>query len=161
MRKFTNRWFWSFISKRGVMICPRISTWCNMGFFGKWSSREDSTKDRYRKCLISIIWFANGVHSLLDVLKGRYLIVCFSQSIVLDLVRDIYEDWQKRMLKDYDMHSDNSHTYNSRLSIKCLAATTVRKVLHPAYSPDLTSSNFFHYICGDSEGTDFHDQLEF
>jgi hypothetical protein len=95
------------------------------------------------KCLISIIWFANCVHILLDVPKVTYLIVCFSQSIVLDLVRNIYESQRKRMLKDYDIHLDNVRAHNSRSSVKCLVATKVRRIPHPVYSPDLASNDFF------------------
>jgi hypothetical protein len=47
------------------------------------------------------------------------------------------------MLKDYDIHLDNAYAHISRSSVECLAATKVRRLPHPAYSPDLAPSNIF------------------
>jgi hypothetical protein len=42
------------------------------------------------KCLISIIWSVNGIHSLLDVPKGTtYNSTFFCQSVLIDLIQNL------------------------------------------------------------------------
>jgi hypothetical protein len=41
------------------------------------------------------------------------------------------------------MHLDNARRHNSKKSNECLTEFRARRVSHPAYRPDLASSDFF------------------
>jgi hypothetical protein len=80
-----------------------------------------------RKCLISIIWSVNGVHSLLDVPKDiAYNSTFFCDSVGSDFVESICTYSRRKTLKEIIVHLEDA-----------------RRVWHPASSPDLAPNNFF------------------
>jgi hypothetical protein len=60
-----------------------------------------------------------------------------------DLVRNLSIHSRRRALKGILLHLDNARPHNLRKSNECLEEFGALKVLHPACSPDLTTSNFF------------------
>jgi histone-lysine N-methyltransferase SETMAR len=97
-----------------------------------------------KKCLISIIWSINEIHSLLNIPKTiTYNSKFFCNSIVPDLVEIAYVYSQRKILKNIMTHLDDAHPHNSRKSTECLEQFRARTVPHLAYSPDLAPCDFF------------------
>jgi hypothetical protein len=97
-----------------------------------------------QKCLISIIWSVNEIHSLLNGPKDiAYNSAFFCDFVVLDFVKSICAHSQRKRLKCIIVHLDNARPHNSRKSIECLEQFCTRRVSHPAYGQDLTPSDFF------------------
>jgi hypothetical protein len=143
-----NGWSCSCLDKGRVMAFPWISRSSDMNGIGRWSPRNDSTIDRYWKCLISMMSSANGMHNPLDALKGNtYHGLLFSQSIVPDLIRNISKYQRRKTSKGHRTRMDTSPSYNYRTSIERLAATRARRVPHLAHRLGFTSSNFFSLGC--------------
>jgi hypothetical protein len=96
------------------------------------------------KCLISVIWSVNGIHSLLDISKETtYNTTFFCDAVFLDLLENMCAGSRERTLKGVIMHLDNARPHNSRKSNECLTEFRARRVPHPAYSPDPALSDFF------------------
>jgi hypothetical protein len=106
-------------------------------------TRTEQTIDT-ENCLISVIWSVNGIHSLLDVSKGTtYNSTFFCQSVLPDLIRNLGAHSRRRTLKGLFVHLDNACPHNSRESSQCLKDFHVIRMPQPAYSPDLSPSDFF------------------
>jgi hypothetical protein len=72
------------------------------------------------KSLISVIWFANGIHSLVDIPKGTtYNSALFCDYVVPDLAEECFTHNQRRTLKVIFLHLDNAHHHNSKQSCEC------------------------------------------
>jgi hypothetical protein len=96
------------------------------------------------KCLISVIWSVNGIHSLLDVPKGTtYDTTFFCDVVTPNLLENVCAGSRRRKLKGIVMHLDNARPHNSKKSNECLTEFRARRVSHPAYSPDPAPSDFF------------------
>jgi hypothetical protein len=96
------------------------------------------------KCLISIIWGSTGITKLLHVPKGmKYNATFFIESVVPDLVEHVCQESRRKMLRGILVHMDNARPRNSGKSESALTATKARRITAPAYSPDLSSSDFF------------------
>jgi histone-lysine N-methyltransferase SETMAR len=115
-----------------------------------WAGSRDGIPVRIKqtidteKCLISVLWSANGIHSLVDILKGEsYNSSFFCSVIVPSLVEDICSGSRRRSLKGFYVDLDNARPHNSRQSNDCLQSTKARRMPQLAYSPDLTPSDFF------------------
>jgi hypothetical protein len=115
-----------------------------------WAEARDLVPTRTQqkidteKCLISVIWSVNGIHSLLDVPKGMtYNSTFFCQSVVIDLIRNLGAHSRRRTLKGLFVHLDNARPHNSRESCECLKDFRATRIPQPAYSPDLAPSDFF------------------
>jgi hypothetical protein len=103
-----------------------------------------SQKIDTEKCLISIFWCVNGIHTLLNVPKGStYNTAFFCDQVVPTLVEGITSHGYRKMLKGFMVHLDNPSPHNSRRSQECLGANRATRLQHPAYSPDLAPSDFF------------------
>jgi hypothetical protein len=80
------------------------------------------------------------------VLKGTaYNTTFFCDVVVFDLLANVYARSRRRTLKEILVHLNNVRPYNSRKSNEYLAEFHARGVPHPAYSPDRTPSDFFHF----------------
>jgi histone-lysine N-methyltransferase SETMAR len=120
---------------------PNKSVWA--GSRGEVPVRIKQTIDT-DKCLLSVLWSANGIHSLVDIPKresDNSSFFCFV--VVPSLVEDICSGSRRRSLKGFYVHLDNARPHNSRKSNDCLQGTKARRMPQPAYSPDLTPSDFF------------------
>jgi hypothetical protein len=114
-----------------------------------WAGSRDEVPIRIKQtidtemCLISVLWSANGIHSLIDIPKGEsFNSLFFCSVIVLSLVEDVCSGSRRRSLKVFYVHLDNAHPHNSRQSSDCLQGTKSQRMLQPAHSPDLTPSDF-------------------
>jgi hypothetical protein len=115
-----------------------------------WAPSRDDVPEKIEqkidteKCLISIIWSVNGIHSLLDVPKGTtYNSTFFCDIVVPDLLANVCAQRRRRTLKGLIVHLDNARPHNSKKSNACLTEFRASRAPHPAYSPDLAPSDFF------------------
>jgi transposase len=115
-----------------------------------WAESADQLPVRVKqtidteKCLISILWSVNGIHSLLDIPKGEsYNSAFFCNAVIPSLVENICSQSRRKSLRGLYLHLDNARPHNSRESNECLKATKAKRIIHPAYSPDLAPSDFF------------------
>jgi transposase len=123
------------------LFYPRESAWVESRF-----DLPERTKAKFdtEKCLISILWSINGIHSLLDVPKGTtYNTAFFCEQVLPSLVGNITSHSRRKTLQNFLIHLDNARPHNSGLSRECLEATKAKRMPHPAYSPDLAPSDFF------------------
>jgi transposase len=103
-----------------------------------------SQKIDTEKCLTSVVWSINGIHSLVDVPKGTTYDTAFLCDIVVpSVVADITSRGRRKTLKGFMIHLDNAPTQKSRRSPACIEATPAVRLPHPAYSPDHAPSDFF------------------
>jgi hypothetical protein len=103
-----------------------------------------SPKIYIEKCLISVFWSVNGIHSLLDVPKGStYNTAFFCDQVVPSLVQGITSHGRRKPVQGFMIHFDNASPHNSRRSRECLGSYRATRLLHPAYSPDPAPSDFF------------------
>jgi hypothetical protein len=83
---------------------------------------------------------------LLHVPKGtKYDTTFFVKSVVPDLVEHVCQESRWKALQDIMVHLDNARPHNSRKSEAALTATNARRILAPAYSPEISQSDFFLY----------------
>jgi transposase len=91
-----------------------------------------------------MIWGGTGIKSLLYVPKGiNYNTTFFVESVVRDLVEHGCQESRWKMLRGIIVHLDNARPHNSRKSEAVRAATKARRIPAPAYSPNLSPSDFF------------------
>jgi hypothetical protein len=93
----------------------------------------------------------NGICSLLDVRKGAtYNTAFFTDAVMPSLIESVGSRTRRKTLKDWLIHMDTVHSHNSGRGQRCIEALRAERLPHPAYSPDLASSNFilFGYIKG-------------
>jgi hypothetical protein len=120
---------------------PNESVWAGSG--DEVSVRIKQTIDT-EKSLISVLWSANGIHSLVEIPKGESCNSSFFCSVIVpSLVEDICSGSGRRSLKAFYVHLDNAGPHNSRQSNDCLQGTKARRMPQPAYSSDLALSDFF------------------
>jgi hypothetical protein len=124
-----------------------LSASIGLGPAQRWGPRKNQTKTDPEKCLISVSWSVNGIHSLFDVPKGtthnsRFL----CDVVVLDLLENISAYNRRRTLKRVWVHIDNARAHNSEKSNECLTEFRARRVPHPAYRPDCALNDFFFGI---------------
>jgi histone-lysine N-methyltransferase SETMAR len=115
-----------------------------------WAASREDVPERLRqkidteKCLISILWSVNGIHSLLDIPKGMtYNTAFLCDTVIPSLIADITSRGRRKTLKGFMVHMDNAPAHNSRRSQERIEATKAKRLPHPAYSPDLAPSDFF------------------
>jgi hypothetical protein len=100
-------------------------------------------KIQSEKYLILIIWGSTGIKSLLYVPKGmKHNIIFIVESVVPDLVEHVCRQSRRKPLRGIMVHLDNARLYNSRKSEAAVTATKARRISAPAYSPDLSPSDF-------------------
>jgi hypothetical protein len=73
----------------------------------------------------------------------KYNTTFFVQSVVPDLVEHVRQESRWQTFRGLMVHLANARSPNSRKSETALRATKVRRIPAPAYSPDLTPSDFF------------------
>jgi hypothetical protein len=69
----------------------------------------------------------------------------FIDSVVPDLVEHVCRESRQKTLQGMMIHLDNARPHNSRKSEAALTVTKARRILAPAYSPDLSPSDFFPF----------------
>jgi hypothetical protein len=117
-----------------------------------WAQSRDEVSERIsqkidsEKCLISVFWCVNGIHSLADMPKGSiYDSVFFCDIIVSRLVQGLCSDSARRSLKGCYIHLDNVGPYNSKRSSECFRTTKIKRIPQPSHSPDIAPSDFFRF----------------
>jgi hypothetical protein len=107
-------------------------------------SERVSPKTDTEKCLISIFWSVNDIHTLIDFPKGSTdNTTFFCDQVVPSLVDGITSHGNRSTLQRFMIHFDNASLHNSRQSQECLEAQRVRRLQHPADRPDFAPSNCF------------------
>jgi hypothetical protein len=96
------------------------------------------------KCLVSILWLVNGIHTLLNVQKWTaYNTVFFTDAVTPSLIENFRSGARRKRLKVWLIHMDNARPHNSGQAQRGIEVSRVERLLHPAYSPDPTPSDFF------------------
>jgi hypothetical protein len=120
-----------------------------LGQHREMSPEKASQKIDTEKCLISIFWSINGIHTLLDVPKGSmYNTAFFCDQVVPSLIHAITSHGRRKTLQGFMIHLDNASPHNSRRSQECLEAHRATRLQHPTYSSDLAPSDFFLFGYG-------------
>jgi transposase len=73
----------------------------------------------------------------------KYNITFFVESVVPDLVEHVCQESRRKTFRSSMAHLDNARPQNSRKSETALTATKARRIPAPAYTPDLSPSEFF------------------
>jgi hypothetical protein len=73
----------------------------------------------------------------------RYNTTFFVESVVPDLVELVCQESRRKTLRELMVHLDNTRLRNNRKSQATLIATKGCRIHTPAYSPDLSPSDFF------------------
>jgi hypothetical protein len=77
-------------------------------------SRRIKEKTETEKCLVSMLWPVDGIHSFLDVSKETtYNTAFFSDTIMPSLIENIQLWIRKKTLKGWLIHMDRARRYNS------------------------------------------------
>jgi hypothetical protein len=131
-----------------IHVLFRISICSSLGSIVIWGFRKIKQTIDTEKCLISIIWSVNGIHSLLDLPKCiAYNSILFCNSIVPDSVKSIRAHNRRKILKSIMVYLNDICPHNSRKSTECLEQFRTRRVSHQVYSPDRALSDFFLFVC--------------
>jgi transposase len=127
-----------------------------------WAVSRDALPERVKqtidteKCLISVFWSVNAIHSLVDVPKGmKYNTTFFYDTVMPGIIGDITSHSRRKTLKNFFLHMDNATPHNSKQSQECIQASRAQRLPHPAYSPDLAPSDFFLFGYLKEKLTDF------
>jgi transposase len=120
-----------------------------------WAQSRDEVPERIRqkidseKCLISVLWSVNGIHSLEEVPKGT----AYDSALVCDitvprLVQGLCSDSARRSLKGCCIHLENARPHNSKRSAEWPRTTNIKRLSQPSHSPDIAPSDFslFGYL---------------
>jgi transposase len=73
----------------------------------------------------------------------EYHTTFFIESVVPDLMEHVCQESQRKMFRGIMAHLDNARPHTSRKSEAALATTKACRIPAPAYSPDLSPSDFF------------------
>jgi hypothetical protein len=75
----------------------------------------------------------------------KYNITFFVESVVSGLVEHVCQETRRKRLRGSMAQLDNARPHNSRKSEVALTATKARRIPAPAYSPNLSPSDFFSF----------------
>jgi hypothetical protein len=119
------------------------------------SSDSKSARSSDQKYLVSIIWLTSGIHNLLTLPAGmRYDAGFFCASVLPDIERNLCGGKRRKMLRGVYLYLDNASAHNTKRSRQEIARTKATRLVHPAYSLDAVSSDFFllGYLNGEMAG---------
>ena len=93
------------------------------------------------KLMISVIWSASGIKSIVMLPRGASFNKEFFVDVVLgDLLKTIHTERPKRGCSELRLHIDNARPH---LVDSFLEEIGLARMCHPPYSPDLAPSDFF------------------
>jgi hypothetical protein len=96
------------------------------------------------KCLVSIIWSVNGIHSVLGLPKGTtHNSAFFCDWIMPDLVENFCAQDRRKTHEGIVAHLNNACPHSSKWSRSCVERFSARRVPHLAYGPDRRPNDFF------------------
>jgi hypothetical protein len=102
-----------------------------------------SQKIDTEKCLISLLWSANGIHSLADVPKGSTYNSAFSCDPVVPCLLTELLYISEEITQRLCVHRNSACPHDARRSTEYLHTKRIQRTRHPAYSSDLALSDFF------------------
>jgi hypothetical protein len=125
---------------RFFLFYPRDSAWAKSR-----CELPSSTKQEFdiEKCLVSVLWSVNMIHSLLDVPRCMiFNTPFFCEQVLARLADEMISDSRRKTLKGILIHLDNACPHNSELSHDCFEATKTHRLPYPPYSPDIAPNDF-------------------
>jgi hypothetical protein len=143
-KKDERKKLWKYSNKGWILFVFRTSTWLSVG-----TSRDEVPETiketiNTKKCLISVIWSMNGIHSLFDLSKGTtYNSAFFSDWVLLDLVEHFCAQRRRDTVKSIFVHLNKASRPNSKQSCEGLEGICARRVPHHAYNPNQAPNDFF------------------
>jgi hypothetical protein len=119
-------------------------------YYSVWAARRDELHQHIKrkinpeKCLASILWSVNAIHSLLDIPKG----IMYNTAFVTDtgmpsLIHNVRSQARRKTSKSELVHMDNARHHNSGGAQRYTEVSRAERLPHSAYSSDLAPSDFF------------------
>ena len=103
----------------------------------------EEVQDTTSKVMATVLWDAEGV-IMLDFLPMRSTITVVYYANLLDQLRTaIHEKRQGKLSKGVLLQQDNTRVHACYVAIDAEEQNRYELIPHPAYSPDLVSSDFF------------------
>jgi hypothetical protein len=94
--------------------------------------------------LVSIPWSINGIHSIRGVPKGTtYNTAFFTDAVMPSLTENVRSRTRRKTSKGWLILMNNTCPHNSERAQSYVEASRAERLPDPAYSPDLTVSDFF------------------
>jgi hypothetical protein len=121
--------------------CPRDLVWV-----ASCDEPPQRTKRKVdaKKCGVSIRWFVNEIHSLLNVLKETtYNKGLFADAVMHGLIENVRSRTRRTTLKGWLIHMDNARPHSSGRAQRGINASTAEFLSYPAYSPELARTTSF------------------
>jgi hypothetical protein len=99
------------VTKQKASGFQRIITGAESGFFfyypcgSVWARSHDEFPQRIKqkihteKCLVSILWSVNGIHSLLIMPKGTHNTAFFADAVMANLIENVQPQTGRKTLK--------------------------------------------------------------
>jgi hypothetical protein len=72
-----------------------------------------------------------------------YNVAFFTDTVMPSLIENIISRSRRKKLKGWVIHIDNVRLHNLRISQECTIAAKAERLPRPAYSADVTPSDFF------------------
>jgi hypothetical protein len=99
------------------------------------------------KCLILLLWSANGIQGLVEVPKGStYNSAFFCGTVVTCLFDGITVTFPKKITQSLYIHLENARPHDARRSTECLHTEKIQWIRHPAHTLNLALGDFFLFV---------------
>ena len=116
--------------------------------------KEVQTQPSAGKVMATVFWDAQGV-IMLDFRAKKSTITCAYSANLLDQLRTaICEKRRGKPSKGILLQQDNARVHTCKIAMDAVQRNGYELISHPAYSPDLASSDYFLFpnlkkdICG-------------
>lgn len=97
-----------------------------------------------KKCMITIAFSGNRLYCLGGLPKGtKFNQDYFVENILSTIMENIKNSKKRAPIKKFNIHMDNCKIHNGVKSMTFLQAQKLDRVLHPAYSPDVSPCDFW------------------
>jgi transposase len=117
---------------------------------GMWTASHSSVLDyekpsiQTEKYMFTIFWNPHGFHviEMLDAdvsFNAHYMV----NTILTKLISNLYVDGRVQGGTRLTIHMDNAKPHNAKVTIQFIEDNRMKRLPHPAYSPDIAPSDFY------------------
>jgi hypothetical protein len=107
------------------------------------------------KLMITVAWNPSGFQVVAALPMGTKFNAGFYTTEILQRIKDWRGNHGVRRVRRLVVHADNARPHTANLLMSFMEDNMMTKALHPPYSPDLASSDFFLFG-GMFESPDMH-----
>ena len=93
--------------------------------------------------IITVFWNPNRIVLVNSLSKGEKFNFLYFMNNILENLSELGGGFPDRNGKKLNVHVDNARPHTSKNTIRYMEAHGMKKVPHPAYSPDLAPCDFF------------------